>query len=68
MQHYLFFGGDVSFILIAVMSVSIWLKTAANFGLVFCMRLFDCSAMLRASMMISSSVALSWYMVLVSCA
>lgn len=65
---YLFFGAVFSLILSATMSVSIFWNTAANFGLLFCMRLLLASAMSRASMMIWISSALSWYIVLSSCA
>lgn len=57
------FAGDCNAILSAVMSVSIWSKTALNFGLDACMRLLDASAMLRASMRISTWAALSLYIV-----
>lgn len=56
---FFYFGCVCSLILIAVMSVSIAAKTAANFGLEFCIRLLDASAMLRASIMISISAWLS---------
>lgn len=51
--------GCASFVLSASMSASIWLNTAANFGLDVCMRLLDASAMLRASNRIWSSSAVN---------
>lgn len=58
---YLFTGGDCSFSLSAVMSVSIVSNSALNFGLLFCIRLLLASAMLSASIIISISIVLSLY-------
>lgn len=56
---YLFLFGVFILILSAFKSASIWLNTAANFGFAVCMRLLLWSAMLIASLSISSSGAVN---------